>query len=298
LAFSRIMIFHKSLPRPSKEEESLIDQRMRDLVELAVKFTDASSSDFGSAQHQLATIGSGMANSNDKIFDLALQAIRLVHVRRTIAKVSGIDGETNESYADNYKLLLDRLPKTSPRKAFVVLDKLNALLAAEYHVRERKLAARSIRQLDNEALQVAKKYLETVKTFLQGSSDSDTTLFVSSTQTLSDDLFEETKVHFARAVSLYHSNDAHDLCAQWSDLLQGIIQLKQKSSMSLEDTDALLGQVMSLKAYALSMSGNHASGVSRWSTWLFLSFPLGPHSLDPHLILLSAATLCTDEDRP
>ena len=106
LEFSRIMIFHKTMPCPSQEEESLIDNKMQDLVEL---------SDFGSAQHvltaanQLASSVNGKSKSNEKIFDLALQAIRLVHVRRTISKVSDT-GKTN-SYADNYKLLLEKCPE-------------------------------------------------------------------------------------------------------------------------------------------------------------------------------------------
>ena len=145
LAFSRIMIFHKTMPRPSPEEESLIDKKMRELVELSLKFTAVSSSDFGSAQH--AVTNDSKAKSNDKIFDLTLQAIRLVHGRRTISKISDASNETN-SYADNYKVLLDKLPKNHFRRPFVMLDRLNAMLAAEYQVRERKLDNKYIRQLE------------------------------------------------------------------------------------------------------------------------------------------------------
>jgi len=268
LAFSRIMIFHKTMPCPSAEEESLIDQKMRELVEQSLKFTTVSSSDFGSAQHAVTAANlissvDNKANGNDKIFDLTLQAVRLVHERRTISKISKIVSNT---YTDNYKVLLGKLPKTHSRRPFVMLDRLNAMLAAEYQVRERKTDKKLVSQLDTEALQLAKEYLATVKTFLdktttRGNRDTDTTLFVESTQSLSNDLFEESKVHFARAVSLYHSLDAHDLCAQWSDLLQSILQLKKQVSVSLEDSDVLLGQVMTVKAYALSMSGNHASGM-------------------------------------
>jgi len=114
--------------------------------------------------------------------------------------------------------------------------------------------------------------LETITTFIDKSSyparaDIDTTLFVSSAESLINDLFEESKIHFARAVSLYHSLNAHHMCAQWSDLFMSILHLKHTSSPSLEDSDhlhVLLGQVMTVKAYSLSMSGSHASGVSRY----------------------------------
>ncbi|KAL7544103.1 hypothetical protein ACHAXR_013581 [Thalassiosira sp. AJA248-18] len=251
LAFSRIMIFHKAMPCPSPEEESLIDQRMRELVELSLKFATVSSSEFFG----------GNASSNDKIFNLTLEAIRLVHVRRAISKITGTASEAN-SCTDNYKVLLEKLPKSHFRRPFVMLDRLNAMLAAEYQMRQRELDGKSS-QLDNEALRiVAKEYLETAKIFFQKSTrETDTTLFPTSTKSLSNDLFEETKLHFARAVSLYHSLESHDLCAQWSDLLQTTLQLKHPTSMSLEDSDVLLGQVMTVKAVALSMSGNHASGM-------------------------------------
>jgi hypothetical protein len=149
-----------------------------------------------------------------------------------------------------------------------MLDKLNAMLAVEHQVRKKTIDARSINQLDTEAFEIAVEFLETVTTFFDKSSASarsntDTTLFVTSAESLSNDLFEESKIHFARAVSLYHSLDAHHMCAQWSELLISILHLKHTSSSSLEDSDVLLGQIMTIKAYSLSMSGSHASGVSR-----------------------------------
>jgi len=159
------------------------------------------------------------------------------------------------------KLYVISLPNTT-------LSFLSRLLAAEYQVREQKLDSKSISQLDNEALKIAKEYLTTVKSFFdkppsitQGNRDTNSTLFAASTQSLSNDLLEETKLHLARAVSLYHSLDLHELTSEWSSLLQSILQLKNQARMSLEDSDVLLGQVMTVKSYALSMSGNHTSGV-------------------------------------
>jgi len=259
LTFSRIMVLHKS--NPSSDDESMIDQKMKELVELALQFTDVSSSGFGSAQHTVTP-----TTNADKIFDLAIECIRRVHVRRTISTVSSGGNDMENTYADNYQLLLHKLPKTHFRRPFVMLDKLNAMLAVEFQVRESKIGdAKSIRRLDSEALQTAKEYLAIVKTFSRGgtSRDSaDTTLFAASTQSLSTDLLEDTKQALCTAVSLYHTLEAHDMCAQWSDLLENVIQLSNKRSMSLEDdTDDLLGRIMTVKAHALSMSGNHTLGL-------------------------------------
>ena len=260
------MIFHRTMPCPSHQEESLIDQLIRDLVEISL---DLSSPVLGSAQHGLAAANihlsstSGTAKGNGGIFDLALRAIRLVHVRRAISKV----GETI-SFEDHYKIILEKLHKANIRRPFIMLDKLNAMLAVEHQVRNKNIDARSIKQLDAETLEIATEFLETITAFFDKSSaaarsNTDTTLFVTSVESLINDLFEESKVHFARAVSLYHSLNAHHMCAQWSELLIRILHLKHTSSSSLEDSDVLLGQIMTVKAYSLSMSGNHASGVSR-----------------------------------
>ena len=153
-----------------------------------------------------------------------------------------------------------------------MLDKLNAMLAVEFQVREKKLGeAKSITQLEKEALQIAKDFLAMVKSSAGGNGDNGSTLFSASNQSLKNELFEETKHHFSKAVSLYHSLEAHDMCAQWSELLESIIQLNTKAGLSLEDTDVLLGQVMTVKAYAQTMSGNQAPGVSRkLIAWLLI----------------------------
>jgi hypothetical protein len=254
LSFSRIMTYNKTLPSPSLEEESVIDQKIRDLVELSLDIT----------QNQF-TSGGSKVKGNSEVFNLALHAVRLVHVRRIVSKASGATSGTG-SCADTYKYLLDKLPKSHFRRPFVMVDKLNAMLAIEYQVRERKFDTKVIEQLDTEALATAKELLETIKSCLEKSTsksrDYETTLFATSAHLpLGNELFEQAKIHLARAVSLYHASDAHTMCAQWSDLLQRILQMEQNSSMST-DSDLLIGHVMTVKAYALSMSGNLDSGVS------------------------------------
>jgi tetratricopeptide (TPR) repeat protein len=251
LAFSRIMIFHKAIPNPSQEEESLIDKHIRDLVDLSLCVSSSSTS-------------SSKTKGHGDIFDMALRAIRQVHVRRAVSEMSGAVSNS-VTYTDNYSLFLDNSIKMhSIRRPFIMLDKLNAMLgmlATLYKVRDRKFATKSISRLDSEALLIAKEFIDMVTTFV-GNGNSDTTLFVTSNQSLSNELFEESKIHFSRAVSLYHSLNAHHECAQWSDLLIHFLNLKQTTILSLEDSDVLLGQVTAVNAYAQSMSGNHAEGVS------------------------------------
>lgn len=279
LTFSRIMAFHKTLPHPSQEEESLIDKKIRDLVKLSLEVTNASRSDHSSAQNRLTPIGS-KAKGHNEVFNLALHAIRvrmltmlyvlrtthkplthftcqLVHVRRIISNASFT------SHTDNYKFLLENLPKSHFQRPFVMIDQLNSMLALGFQVRERKFDANFIKQLDSEALAIAKVLSQTVEEFLDKSAPRvDTTLFAASThEPQMHELFEQAKIHFARAVSLYHVSDSHENCAQWSDLLESIIRIELKESMSLNDSGILLGQVMTVKAYALSMSGNLGLGL-------------------------------------
>ena len=65
-------------------------------------------------------------------------------------------------------------------------------------------------------------------------------------------------LHFTHTVSFYHTVVLYDLTSQWSELLQHIPQIK----VSLEDSDELLVQGMTVKAYDMSMSASNASDVS------------------------------------
>ena len=66
------------------------------------------------------------------------------------------------------------------------------------------------------------------------------------------------KLHFTHTVSFYHTVVLNDLTSQWSELPQQIPQIK----VSLEDSDELLVQGMTVKAYDLSMSASNASDIS------------------------------------
>ena len=66
------------------------------------------------------------------------------------------------------------------------------------------------------------------------------------------------KLHFTHTTSFYHTVVLHNLTSQWSELLQHIPQIK----VSLEDSDELLVQGMTVKAYDLSISASNASDIS------------------------------------
>ena len=273
LAFARIMIFHKTPPIPSLDEEVLIDKKLRELVDLSWQFKSVSRSDVSSAQHAITTANQLSSVDNktcgdDHIFKITLQAIRVVHVRRIVAKISGDCIEL--STTDPYKILLDKFPKSHLRRPFILLDQLVAMLTASYQVRGQKYNCESMSKLDEQALQRAKDFIETAKSFfeksastIKGTRDTDTTLFVTSARSLSDHLYQEALTHFSRTVSLYHSTKEWALCAHWSDMLQIIFQFNHQANttVSLENSDVLLGQVMTVKAFAQSSSGDSANGV-------------------------------------
>lgn len=176
---------------------------------------------------------------------------------------------------DPYKALLDKFPKTNARRPFILLDRLNAMLTARYQMQNYQMNSR----LDDESLHLAREYLKLFfeQSTIIGSLDpSDTTLFASSGQSISNDLFRETKAHFARAVSLYHSIHAHYLCAQYAEMLETILGLTDRLNHgAFENNDNQLGEVIAVKANALSMSGNTSDAVRIFVPSLLMQSSMG-----------------------
>ena len=170
-----------------------------------------------------------------------------------------------ESKGDPYKVLLDKLPKSDSRRPFVLLDRLNALLTARFQM-EGKTSTNLA--LDHESLHLAQEFTDTVKTMFEqtqkatGRDSSETTLFVDSSKTIRQKIFEDAKAHFARGVSLYHSSNAHTLCAEYAGMLEQILGLSHQTSYDFQNDNSQLGEVIAIKAYALSMSGKSAEAVS------------------------------------
>jgi hypothetical protein len=72
LAYCRIMIYHKALPCPSCEEESMIDKLIRELVDLSCKYIKTPYSPAPSAQNFLGVAGydGKRTAGDDRIFTL------------------------------------------------------------------------------------------------------------------------------------------------------------------------------------------------------------------------------------
>lgn len=162
--------------------------------------------------------------------------------------------------ADPYKVLLDKISKTDARHPFILLDRMNALLNARFSFQEHDVG-----RLDEESLHLARDFTASLKTLLGSSfndSTSDSTLFADSTKSMRQDLFKDSKAYFARGLSLYHSSNAHTICAEYAQMLEAILRLTVQSNYSdFENTNAQLGEVIAIKAYALSNTSSTMDAV-------------------------------------
>ncbi len=261
LAFSRIMVFHKTLPCPTKEEEAFIDAKIGELVELAWKYKNEPADMRAiSSANQISTDDD--SSDSDHIFKITLQAIRVVHIRRILSKAT----KRCDYGSTPYKSILNKFQNTH-RRPFILLDQLNAILTAQYKVRQDECNEGSRTWLDKEAMTMANEFIDIVTdAFKQssstdiGSRDYNTTLFVPRDQLLRNQLLQDTKIHFARAVSLYHASKDYKLCAHWSDLLHNVLKINCVD-VSLDEENALLNQVLLVKAFSQSMCGDDAMGM-------------------------------------
>jgi len=261
LAFSRIMIFHKTLPSPTEEEEAFIDSKIRELVDLAWEYKNNPPIMHAiSSADQISTDDN--SSDSDHIFKITLQAIRVVHIRRILSK------SANRSDCDlnPYKAITNKFQNTH-RQPFILLDQLNAILTAQYKIRQDECDESSRSWLDKEAMKMAHEFMDIAKSTFQKSSsidkggrDCNSTLFIPRDQLFRNQLLQDTKIHFARAVSLYYASKDYKLCVHWSDLLYNVLKINS-TQVSLEEEDALLNQVLSVKAFSQSMSGDEATAM-------------------------------------
>lgn len=235
LSSRRIKLFNDN---PSQEDERCIDDQLHSMVELVSKKQETSLVE--------------KSFENDQILKLTLQAIRSVHVRRKMSGTSNEGGIT----LDPYRLMLDQLSKSHQLRSFVVLDKLSATLSIAFEVRQRKLES-EYQSIDAEAIILADQYLSLFKR--DDALTTDTTLFVDTKNSMKTELFEAAKVQFSRAVSLYHSGNAFEMCAKWASLLKDILDTRKVSPEHGEDP--ILAEVLSILAFSLTMSGSHAEGM-------------------------------------
>lgn len=235
LSSRRIKLFNDN---PSQEDERSIDDQLRSMVELVSKKQETSLVE--------------KSFENDQILSLTLLAIRSVYVRRRMSRTSNEGGVA----LDPYRLIFDQLSKSHQLRPFILLDKLSATLSIAFEVRQRKLES-EYQSIDQEAIILADQYLSSFK---RGDAlTTDTTLFVDTKNLMKTELFDEAKVQFSRAVSLYQGCKAYDMCAKWSSMLKDILETRKVSTEHGEDP--ILAEVLSILAYSLSMSGSHAEGM-------------------------------------
>ena len=222
-----------------------------------------------------ATLALLPPGEDDKVFSLALHAIRIVHVRRNLSDKSGDGG------GDPYKYLLDKLPQNHFNRNVVLLDRLGASIAAVYDARQGEDEG-AARRLDRDTLRRSKDFMAVVKTFFEKSAEAQTTLFAESSQAMVAKLLGESKAHLSRAVSLYHSEDAHGLCSEYSTLLVGLLDLQSTISglaLPIQEAATLKGNVLAILANSLTLSNKRSDGVS-------IVQQGSPSSIHPHPALV------------
>jgi hypothetical protein len=235
--------------------------------------------------------------SSDEMFEgLLLRAAREIRSRRLVAT----NTVTNDSscIGNPYETMLEKIDKRHPKHLFVVLDHLRAVLTAIQMLREKHdndsiiYSAGDI-DLDALALSIAKQYTLGFKAHQQsppstGASASESTLFAgpsgaTSSKSVRLSLLQESTTQFSRALALYHvADDRHEICHKWADLLiDSMEQLRDMGGSggtaaaassganngsvdlfgSKQSMDGALAELLSIKAYALSASGEHTQGL-------------------------------------
>eukprot|EP00986_Skeletonema_menzelii_P015530 scaffold11957_cov146-Skeletonema_menzelii.AAC.2 len=237
LASRKVQLFNDN---PSKDDEQCIDDQLRSMVELVSKKAESTLVDT-----------SGYKDETQK---LALQAIRIVYVRRKMTSMT--NGGSEALGRDPYRLMFDKLAKSHQLRPFVVLDKLNATVNVAYEVRHKELEP-EYHSIDQEAILLAEEYLSSFKR--DNKVTSDTTLFVDAKNSMKMELLKEAEDVFTRAVSHYYSWEAYEMCAKWANMLKDIHETSNASREHGENP--VLAAVLSVLGYSLSMSGNHAEGM-------------------------------------
>ena len=237
LSSYRIKLYNDN---PSEEDERCIDRQLRSMVELV------------SEREDITLVGESMRENN--ILKLVLKTLRSVHTRRMMLYLSNVKEYGNEPEPDTYQIMFDQLSRGHQLRPSVVLDKISAILHVSSEVRRRKLDG-VFHSIDQEVIILADQFLSSLK----HETPSDTTLFVDTKNVMKTELINDAKEQFARAVSLYHSWDAHEMCAKWARMMK---DLHEKNRVASEHGEGhLQAGVLSLLGFSLSMSGNHAEGM-------------------------------------
>ena len=289
LAFNKITLLHRASSL-GRENGHKVDAEFKTLQQMVLSLSpdDASSGPSLGGGNSMASVTTMMASSGTKrkmteqggseemFGGLLLRAAREIRSRRLLAT----NTVTNDSscLGNPYETLLEKVDKRHPKHLFVILDHMRAVLTAiqklsEKHGNDSIVYSAGDIDLDALALSIAKQYIKGFQAHQQslsstGASASESTLFAgpsSATKDLCRSLLQESITQFSRALSLYHvADDRHEICHQWADLL--IDSMQQLRDMegndgSQQSMDGTLAELLSIKAYALSASGEHTLGL-------------------------------------
>ena len=270
LTFCRIMLKNQTPTNEISDDiESAIDVYIRDLASMSTKFS-------GDNKIELTK---SSPSSNDTLFNLACTAARQVCVRRLQSDKSissnniSIGKETDKTY----DILLSFYPKGHVKSYIIVLDNMCAILTAIKVLREdsSSLSTR-MSMLDVMCLQIASDFIQNILTDPKQTSTK--------TTILGDDPFDREVLilkraqdQFSHAVCLYRAlDDGHEVCAKWADLLLKVLT-RLNIMQSLDDinhmsssqkgkiegiSDEVISEVMSVKAFSLTMSGSPEAGIN------------------------------------
>lgn len=260
MAFSRIMLDHQSTPCPTKDEEGRIDDRLKELAALSVKF-------FGAAREnypQVKTLDTDTPSGEYDAFKLALTAASGIRVRRLLAAAQQGDMESLNEH-NPYNVLLTHYADTHPLRGFIIVNHLNSLLVCiqTAYDKTRQLHTNAVSELNKICLTVGKELL----TFLQSTENQTKPRHGSTLFPTSDSggaLLTRSLAQFARALSFYRDKEDHFFVVHWAEILLQALQASTRNmDMSTaseghpdkqQETQQAIADTMAVKAYALCMS--------------------------------------------
>ena len=114
IAFSKLMIYHRSHPEPLEKDEVLVDEEMNKLINTVRHLS--------SSVYEESSIVNDRPKEASDALHLLLTAARLTVMRR-IARY----GNENQTFIDPYVAMLQKFPKSSMYFT-ILLDYLDALL--------------------------------------------------------------------------------------------------------------------------------------------------------------------------
>ena len=278
LAFTRIKLYQGS--------EDQVDNQFKRLVELSLQLVEMGEDRYYSSQMLLP--GAVQGNDSEErgiigsdAFHVMLRAAREIRTRRLVAGAPSIvAGKCVSGMTDPYQNLLDRLGPCHSKIPLVVLDSMSAILTAIQILRQKAFIGleSTMTELDELALSVANRYLESFNTLngssLALSSPDGTTVFQSNPlEEMREMLLERARATFSRALALYHgSDDKINICHRWADHLIATLEHFQDKDKRAHQADYFTGQtqsaseeilveVLAIKAYCLSESGEYNQGL-------------------------------------